>query len=518
METSSTTSHVPRGPNLPATRQATTPPPQRRQLSESPHRPNHPDTRPKTMFIAAAPQDSASHTNLQPQPPHQQNNKLQQQPVDITARTAKKKRRAPAPPGPLADSPSAPSSLATIPPEDQRSRVHNGGHLVSETLNEKVEEEQHNHQREQEQAPPSRAELLSRLHSRNSSDSSGYHELPLSGAESPEAPGFIEHQTQHQDAAEQLKYSSASLSSGLDGSGANGDSGVHDLSPSRVSPIQEVSEKPDLPALSSEMAVSVSAPASSSGAGKKRRKAPAPPAPVPSSESPRPPDPVSAAQPSASKEQTPDIAAVEIQIHATLDRPAESVPSQFEADESSGKESAPKHFMSCNIDMVQLSSLSVLLRGLVCRLSVFLSLALSFSFFSLPFSLSSLSYDMHIIYFSAISCCVLSVFLSICLPLSSSPPPPPLSLSLSLSLLFQSQYTPLFAFSLALVLFFLSSSTSLFIALCVSSMFLPSSSHRHLFPPPSQPFQLSVCLSVSHSPSLILLLSVPITRNFSFLI
>ncbi|KAK3724286.1 hypothetical protein RRG08_043285 [Elysia crispata] len=347
METSSTTSHVPRGPNLPATRQATTPPPQRRQLSESPHRPNHPDTRPKTMFIAAAPQDSANHTNLQPQPPQQQNNKLQQQPVDITARTAKKKRRAPAPPGPLADSPSAPSSLATIPPEDQRSRVHNGGHLVSETLNEKVEEEQHNHQREQEQAPPSRAELLSRLHSRNSSDSSGYHELPLSGAESPEAPGFIEHQTQHQDAAEQLKYSSASLSSGLDGSGANGDSGVHDLSPSRVSPIQEVSEKPDLPALSSEMAVSVSAPASSSGAGKKRRKAPAPPAPVPSSESPRPPDPVSAAQPSASKEQTPDIAAVEIQIHATLDRPAESVPSQFEADESS-EEPTPRESSTPN--------------------------------------------------------------------------------------------------------------------------------------------------------------------------
>ncbi|RUS87027.1 hypothetical protein EGW08_005180 [Elysia chlorotica] len=349
METSSTTSHVPRGPNPPSSRQATTPPAQRRQLSESPHRPNHPDTRPKSMFIAAAAtprsDPSGNHTNSQPHPSQQQHYKLQQQPLDITAGTGKKKRRAPAPPCPTADLPSALPSREPVPPEGHRSQVHNGGHPVSETLPEKEHEErqhQANHQREPEQ-PLSRAELLSRLHSRNSSDSSGYHELPLSGAESPEALGYIDLHT-----AEQLKTSSASISSGLDGSVANGDSGVHDLSPMRVSPIQEVSEKIEPPASSSKMAVSASAPAaSSSGAGKKKRKAPAPPGSVPSSESPRPPKPVLVQEEPAPSLKIETIAAVEAQVHASMGRLADAAPSQLEADVSS-EEPTPRESSTPN--------------------------------------------------------------------------------------------------------------------------------------------------------------------------
>ena len=310
IETSSTTSHVPRGPHPPpVTRQASTPPAQRRELSESPRRPHHPDTRPKTMFIAAPGDhqnmDAHSHTS------QQQKHQLQQ-PMDVTAGTGKKKRRAPAPPGPSA------------PAKEHRAQTHNGGHLTTEPLHERVEGEA----RQQQQQPLSRADVLSRLHSRNSSDSSGYHELPLSGAESPEAPGFYDHQTQHQDeAADKLKSSTASISSGHDSSGANGDSGVHDLSPMRVSPIREVSEKSDVP--------SVSASAPAAGGGKKKRKAPAPPAPPSSSQPSRPLE--SLATTTTTITTTADVPplnvrAVEPELQAKLERPVET-----ESSQSSGK-------------------------------------------------------------------------------------------------------------------------------------------------------------------------------------
>ncbi|GFO40833.1 protein cordon-bleu, partial [Plakobranchus ocellatus] len=273
METSSTTSHMARNPYPPTSRQATTPPAERREFSEAPHRPHHPESRPKTMFVTAAPQQAAIGDEHSKHPTQHQ---LQQQDqtVDITAGTAKKKRRAPAPPGPSSTL-SLPSIPSMVPPEEISQAV-NGGHSVSVSPPHK------------EQQQTSRAELLSRLHSRNSSDSSGYHELTLSGAESPEAPGHLEHHTQQQAVAK-LKSSidTTSIESGQDGSGANGDSGIHDLSPTRVSPIEEVIEKPNQTGTSVETSMSiakksVTATASGGVGGKKKRKAPAPPVSAPS--------------------------------------------------------------------------------------------------------------------------------------------------------------------------------------------------------------------------------------------
>lgn len=65
-------------------------------------------------------------------------------------------------------------------------------------------------------------QLAQKLHSRNSSDSSGYHELTLSGAESPDA-GRIDENIQ-------IIMDTTSIDSGEQ---MNGDSGIRDTSPPR---------------------------------------------------------------------------------------------------------------------------------------------------------------------------------------------------------------------------------------------------------------------------------------------
>ena len=65
---------------------------------------------------------------------------------------------------------------------------------------------------------------LKKMHSRNSSDSSGYHELTLSGAESPEGAKLGNLQT---------TLDTTSIDSGEHGEHFNGDSGIRDMSPAR---------------------------------------------------------------------------------------------------------------------------------------------------------------------------------------------------------------------------------------------------------------------------------------------
>lgn len=70
-----------------------------------------------------------------------------------------------------------------------------------------------------------RTEHVTKFHSRNSSDSSGYHELTLSGPESPDG-ALIEEQFEPH-----LNLETESLNSGRH---LNGDSGIRDISPSSV--------------------------------------------------------------------------------------------------------------------------------------------------------------------------------------------------------------------------------------------------------------------------------------------
>ena len=65
---------------------------------------------------------------------------------------------------------------------------------------------------------------LKKMHSRNSSDSSGYHELTLSGAESPEGAKLGNLQT---------TLDTTSIDSGEHAEQFNGDSGIRDMSPTR---------------------------------------------------------------------------------------------------------------------------------------------------------------------------------------------------------------------------------------------------------------------------------------------
>ena len=97
---------------------------------------------------------------------------------------------------------------------------------------------------------------LKKLHSRNSSDSSGYHELTLSGAESPEGAKVENLQTTLDttsiDSAEHF----------------NGDSGIRDMSPPRRRDKEEVTKGAKSDVTSQEVPIVP---------GRKKKRAPLPP-------------------------------------------------------------------------------------------------------------------------------------------------------------------------------------------------------------------------------------------------
>ena len=226
-------------------RRPTTPPPERHN-SDASRAP-----RPKTMYATSHPEDSRKGQNSIP--------KEEGEPL-VTPRGGGKKRPAPPPPqakaaavsgtsdvmqasaaAPVAAS--APSAKETVSAEDASTSV-----AVSVKAGADVAG-------------------MSRLHSRNSSDSSGYHELTLSGAESPEASRLP---TTFKTSIDTTSIESSD--------NLNGDSGIQDMSsPGQDNGRLTVPETPSAGSLGQQPANRGAAakPAASS----KKKKAPAPPPP-----------------------------------------------------------------------------------------------------------------------------------------------------------------------------------------------------------------------------------------------
>ncbi|CAL1540761.1 unnamed protein product [Lymnaea stagnalis] len=238
-ETSSNTN--PKKSSTPA-QQSLTPPSERRgsDLQKG-------AARPKSMFVMSSPQgdDNTSNTS-------KDSNQVA---------LAPKKRRAPAPPVPAANhAPQLPSVTVGLNQDNKTSTTLGPEHNSPSVLTTSSQDATSAISVSSQQV--SRAELLNRLHSRNSSDSSGYHELTLSGCESPEA-------AYHNVSKFKTSIDSTSIESAEN---ANGDSGIQEPS-SRISPIVEDQELQSKPLVKQNTDTLPS---------KKKRKAPAPPPPVPS--------------------------------------------------------------------------------------------------------------------------------------------------------------------------------------------------------------------------------------------
>ncbi|XP_070211400.1 protein cordon-bleu-like isoform X1 [Littorina saxatilis] len=199
METSSAASH-----QAVQARRSTTPPPTERRSSDAPM-----PARPKTMYVTSSAPVEESGQAQGSAPPR-----------DIGSSTLKgagKKRPAPRPPqaqqkpannvkAPVASAgtptTSASASAAAPPASSRQANDHVSVSVKAEG-----------------QAAVAAAGL-SRLHSRNSSDSSGYHELTLSGAESPEASRVP---TTFKTSIDTTSIESSD--------NLNGDSGIQEMSP-----------------------------------------------------------------------------------------------------------------------------------------------------------------------------------------------------------------------------------------------------------------------------------------------
>ncbi|XP_069110876.1 protein cordon-bleu-like isoform X3 [Argopecten irradians] len=127
-----------------------------------------------------------------------------------------KKRKAPAPPPPAQSQPPPKTVQVEISVERQNTEKEAVTRLPS--VNENVATTSVSATSDKNRTE----QLAQKLHSRNSSDSSGYHELTLSGAESPDA-GRIDENLQ-------IIIDTASIDSGEQ---MNGDSGIRDISPPR---------------------------------------------------------------------------------------------------------------------------------------------------------------------------------------------------------------------------------------------------------------------------------------------
>ncbi|BFY96961.1 hypothetical protein BsWGS_00001 [Bradybaena similaris] len=230
-----------------------------------------------------------------------ENNNFQQQDPQLTMIPAIKKRRAPAPPAPpnsqtVVSAPTPPTVVsAPTPPRNPQTvgslptsplsvNTHSNDHVKTSSAenvqNEICENTQTVHNKKTAltrqtasdleevsasagapQQQVTRLDMLSYIHSRNSSDSSGYHELTLSGCESPEAT-HVSH----------TNYKTSIDTTSVDSSdNANGDSAILE-SPVRVSPIVELPEKSDTDLMSGLTIISID-----SLPPRKTRKAPAPP-------------------------------------------------------------------------------------------------------------------------------------------------------------------------------------------------------------------------------------------------
>ncbi|XP_071108879.1 cordon-bleu protein-like 1 isoform X5 [Haliotis cracherodii] len=184
METSSTTSNQ---MSVARARQNTTPPPERRESDAA-----NLQVRPKSMFVTAKElkvHDGASSS--------------QGKENTLPQKAATKKKR-PAPP----------------PPQQQK-------HAASETVEISVKDKTPvvMHEKREGVSKVTPDHVTQRLHSRNSSDSSGYHELTLSGAESPEANRVS---TNFKTSIDTTSIESAD--------NTNGDSGINEHSPVHSSP------------------------------------------------------------------------------------------------------------------------------------------------------------------------------------------------------------------------------------------------------------------------------------------
>ncbi|XP_046569841.1 LOW QUALITY PROTEIN: uncharacterized protein LOC124278149 [Haliotis rubra] len=184
METSSTTSNQ---MSMARTRQNITPPPERRESDAA-----NMQVRPKSMFVTAKElkvNDGASSS--------------QGKENTLPLKTATKKKR-PAPPPPQQQKQAVPETVEISVKDKTSVVVHEKREAVSRVTPDHVTQ---------------------RLHSRNSSDSSGYHELTLSGAESPEANRVS---TNFKTSIDTTSIESAD--------NTNGDSGINEHSPVHSSP------------------------------------------------------------------------------------------------------------------------------------------------------------------------------------------------------------------------------------------------------------------------------------------
>ncbi|VDI11491.1 protein cordon-bleu [Mytilus galloprovincialis] len=166
-----------------------------------------------------------------------------------------------------------PRKKRRAPPPPQAQSVQNT--VQVEVSVEKQKMEKHVKSKQEISEIRQRTENISnKYHSRNSSDSSGYHELTLSGAESPDGPRIVEH------LEGEINVETTSLDSG---GLLNGDSGIRDTSPSssrRKDIDGEIGSSQTLPLeRTKKKAVSSSTPRSSSldRTGKKKKAPPPPP-------------------------------------------------------------------------------------------------------------------------------------------------------------------------------------------------------------------------------------------------
>lgn len=166
-----------------------------------------------------------------------------------------------------------PRKKRRAPPPPQAQSVQNT--VQVEVSVEKQKMEKHVKSKQEISEIRQRTENISnKYHSRNSSDSSGYHELTLSGAESPDGPRIDEH------LEGEINVETTSLDSG---GLLNGDSGIRDTSPSssrRKDIDGEIGSSQTLPLeRTKKKAVSSSTPRSSSldRTGKKKKAPPPPP-------------------------------------------------------------------------------------------------------------------------------------------------------------------------------------------------------------------------------------------------
>ena len=144
---------------------------------------------------------------------------------------------------------------AAPPPPQQKQNIQQTVQVEIEVKPKEVLEDRHI-----EEISDNRV-ALKKMHSRNSSDSSGYHELTLSGAESPEGAKLENLQT---------TLDTTSIDSGEHAGQFNGDSGIRDMSPLRQHEQGDIAKGAD-----SDVRLSQEGPPVAPG--RKKKRAPLPP-------------------------------------------------------------------------------------------------------------------------------------------------------------------------------------------------------------------------------------------------